>query len=320
MDWLFDARQEMTDNPLLPDDQATIDRLIKDDEVRSWLLAKRARSGFSAFFGDRDTLRLLVSAVIIPILGFLALRGYDLFDKTYNGDIHRKAEAQAKAIQAQSDTRQDIAQVAALMPYLSGTPDQRSLAMPALKAMNEAGGGHNLFSVHMIKGILAASDKNRDSPNAEVKKQAVSDTEALSPTTVPVPQAAKTDKASAGTVQAVTALPAVKPSLAYIQFYGDAQAGKANQVAQDLRAAGVPVPSVENVVQSNPVSAFKFPQRGAGAVRYYKSSDAGAARFAADILKAVVQSGTPQQRLLAVSTSRTGVVEIWLPCQLPQCR
>lgn len=307
----------MASNPVSQTDRQIIERLMKDDEIRAWLDQKKPRSGFATFLGDRDTWRLLLTAVIIPLLGWLALQGYAMYDAIRNKAAHDRADAEARAAKAQSETRQDVAQVAALMPYLSGTTEQRELAMPALRTMAAFGAdGHNPLSAGMLNGMVEVARRKSQSSDPAVQKEGVRDTELLS---APTPPAAQVAKADAGTVQSAPSATATPPSLAYIQYYGEGQKAQANALADALRAAGVPVPGLEDITRTHPDSAFKYPQKGMGAVRYYRTGDAGAAQFAADALGRQLD-GAPQLRLLSWRTSQPGVVEIWFPCQLPQCR
>ena len=309
-----------TTGPIDPADRLVLERLMNDERVRAWLVAQLPPRPVRAFMMDKDTWRILLTAVAIPLFGWLALKGYAAADAIYHRDQHIKAAEEARATRQQADTRSDVERVSALMPYLGGTPAQQAWSQPALRALADASNrSDNLFSRRMFASMTAQARTASASPVATIRDNGVKTLELLSPTAPPAPATAP-GAPQGGVAPAVTSLPAVPPSLVYIQNYGDAQAAVAQNLAEAFRKAGIPVPGIEDVTRAHPDTAFSLPQRGAAAIRYYREADQGAARFAATIVARILGGAPPQLRYLHIATQRSGIVEVWLPCQLDACR
>ena len=308
--------------PIGDEDRAVIDRVIADQAVQRWLDEHRSRNRFSAFFGSPETLRTLLTAVAIPLIGWLAVLIYAQFDAVYNRDAHDAARAAAEATRLQAETRSDVERVSVLMPYLSGTPNQQEMSLPVLAAMAEAHGAtRNPYSEKMFAALHARAYLDSQSPVPEISRSGLHRIELLNNPNAPA--GSTSPAAPTGgqppTARASQSSAAVPPSLAYIQFYGANDRALAQSLADAFRHAGVPVAGIDDVVRSHPDSAFQFPQRDRAAIRFYRAGDEGAARFSANLVQLNARGAPPELRQLNVPTQRTGIVEIWLPCTLAQC-
>ena len=111
--------------------------------------------------------------------------------------------------------------------------------------------------------------------------------------------------------------PSARPGRVYIQIYGEDQRALATTLREALQRQDVPVPGIENVVQTHGADARRFAQQSAIGVRYYRAEDRAGALFTAGIIaQAVPGHQPPRLQDLSGRSGRAapGVIEVWLPC------
>jgi hypothetical protein len=271
------------------------------------------------FLQEKDTLRILLTAAVIPVLGWLFVQAFEAVEKW----VRREAIAQEVADQKREKEVQivqdDVTRLVAIAPLLNGNQKQQELARAMLQALSQTKRDDDRISQSMLAVANQVADAKLASADPAVRQEGIREKEQLSPVRSAVPRTLTVPTVDTAISDAP---PPQLAQVAYIQVYGTNQLVGAQRAADLLRGARIPVPGIENVMSTNPVNASKFPQRDRLAVRYFRSDDRGAAQYAAWLLKGDAKIGLEivVQDLSGRNLNiKPGLIELWWPCSSQVC-
>lgn len=241
--------------------------------------------------------------------------------------------AQRAAEKAQSDNLKDDIKLVTSQFELLTKPDSPShdLAYTTIRYIQSRYRPEENPSAHkFFENVLTASSPlaARNGESASVRAQAAMDIaqkaqpESAAPA---VANAGPVVRAETGTLAAADPRAVSKPSVAYIQYYCEAQKRAALALQTGLLNAGVPAPGTENVLAKHQGQAAALKQLGRPEpeVRFFYAGDEDAAKFAAKLLGDTL--GAPSVFLRNLSGRyrnagiKSGMVEVWLPYSSQTC-
>ena len=287
-------------------------------EMRRELEGEEAEPAFRwrGMLRDRTIATTILTAIVIPFVIWLVGQIGVAWKQADTARLKAETERNAAAERVLAEQRADITQMTPLIPYFALPADDRArlVALRVLGALRRA--RENDLAVADV--FQTASDEGRQllaSTDATQREQGRQISEALAPPASGVAIAAPPP--SGDPVRREVVDPAAKPARVYIQIYGENQRALAATLRDALQGHDVPVPGIENVVQTQGADARRFAQRSAIGVRYYRAEDRAGALFTAAIV-AQAFPGQPAPRLQDLSSrsarAAPGVIEVWLPC------
>ena len=273
---------------------------------------------------DKDILRLLISAVFIPFVIWVAGTMWAVITRERNAPALAKQQAEAKQDKAESRRRADVAQMTVLLPWVGQSSAEGQIAREVLRSLAKSSPDDPFVqSVFEVAQQTATAKQYSGEPS--VRAQGAISKEALRPAPLPSvaagppPPGILPDHA----VAAAAANAGVKPQSVYLQIYGEDQRQLALAVQAALRNEGIPVPGIENVLKTRGGTAEsdamvrRYAQRGQVGVRFYSGSDRAAAILTASVISRVVglsNSVVIQDLSARTRKASSGTLEVWFPC------
>ena len=287
-------------------------------DVRRQLAEEKAPPALSwrTLLRDRTIAATILSALIFPFVIWLVGQIGVAWKQADTERFKAETERTAAAERVLAEQRADISQMTPLIPYFAGPADDRArlVALRVLGALKRA--RENDPAVAEV--FQAASDEGSEllvSTDSAQRERGRQISEALAPPASGISIAAPPP--SGDPIRGQVTGPAAKPGRVYIQIYGENQRAIASTLREALQRQDVPVPGIENVVQTRGADARRFAQQSAIGVRYYRAEDRAGAVFTAGVIGQALPGNQPP-RLQDLSSrsghAAPGVVEVWLPC------
>ncbi|MBV9882202.1 MAG: hypothetical protein JO276_04260 [Sphingomonadaceae bacterium] len=287
-------------------------------EMRRELEARDAPPPFRwrGMLQDRAMATTILTVIVIPFVIWLVGQIGVAWTQAETARLKAETERNAAAQRILAEQRADITQMTPLIPYFALPADDRArlVALRVLGALRRA----RESDLAVADVFQTASDEGQQllaSTDAAQRAQGRQISEALAPPASGVTVAAPPP--SGDPVRGDALDPSARPGRVYIQIYGEDQRALATTLREALQRQDVPVPGIENVVQTHGGDARRFAQQSAIGVRYYRAEDRAGALFTAGIIaQAVPGHQPPRLQDLSGRSGRAapGVIEVWLPC------
>jgi len=316
--------------PITPEQQALIERLFSEERLRVDIRAKLddAQTAKKASFWntllDKDTVKLLISAIFIPFIIWTAGTAWKNITLARNAPAFAKQKAEAAHNKTEARRRADVAQMTVLLPWVGQGSAEGQIAREVLRSLARSSPDDPFVqSVYEVAQQTATTQQYSREP--AIRKQGALSKEALRPAPLPnveagpPPLGVRPNQAvAAAAVNAGT-----KPQSVYLQIYGEDQRPLALAVQGALRDEGIPVPGIENVLKTQGGTAAtdalvrRYAQRGTVGVRFYSGPDRAAAAVTASVISRVLGSSSTvviQDLSARTRKASSGTLEVWFPC------
>lgn len=244
-----------------------------------------------------DNFKWLVTAIAIPLATFV----FGL----WQANIAGKDRAHEAAL---NDARNNVAAMTALLPSLADSdPTEAKLALIVLEHLKDAQRGDDNQLVQAADAMRDVIDGLQQSDDPAEQRRGAGLAEALGEATGPgrAPVGASTTPVAAARVDRE---PTTKPRIVYLQIFGEAQRGDAEQVQAMLRSSGVGAPGIEDVSRRLGDRMRPAPPQ----IRYFSDDDLGRASWLATNLPPVQGRSWTVVRTRASGVPE-GQLELWWP-------